>query len=162
MKIALDECRSLSTEFLNTSVNIRNLTVQTENSASYHSEVTSNQSVIGLECKINRKDEEQKDESFSIWLECEYDTSRAFAKNVSEDVQSKYVLSDMKSVTISTIPQCSEILVSGPKARKIDCHENTVTFVANPEDKEFIVRAPGFKPVHLTQLQTYTEIRFEK
>jgi hypothetical protein len=162
-RIAMNQCRSLVTDFLQTTFHIQSLTVQTNYNSSYHSEVSSDQGVSGLECVGKRKDEVEHNGTVSIWIECDYDTSKVKVKDGAEQQKTSIVTSDVRSMTISTVPICKDIVIGGKRARTIDCAgSNPVSLVVYPEDTSIILRATGYKPVHLTDLNSTTEVRFEK
>jgi hypothetical protein len=162
MRLALDQCRSLATEFLKTSFTVRSLTVQTNHDSSFHSEISSSNNLTGLECKIIKKEEAEKDGVATVALDCEYDTSKLTITSIAQRPVSDVNSSVVRSIVLSSIPICSDIVLTGLRARTIKCSVNPLRLTLYPEDKEVIIRADGYKPIHLERLEQVMEVRFEK
>lgn len=82
---AIDQAKSTAAEQLNGSAYVRSMSIETEKTASFHSEVSSTKKVEGLVCKPLSEYVDQKEGVFSIWLKCEFDTKKAKVVAVNED-----------------------------------------------------------------------------
>jgi len=82
---AIDQAKSTAADQLNGSAYVRSMSIETEKTASFHSEVSSTKKVEGLVCKPLSEYVDQNEGVFSIWLKCEFDTKKAKVVAVNED-----------------------------------------------------------------------------
>ncbi len=83
-RAAIDQAKATAADQVNGSADIRSLSIETEKSASFHSEVSSIKRVNNLVC--NPKDDyfEEKNGSFTVWLKCEFDLSKSRVVTITE------------------------------------------------------------------------------
>lgn len=170
---AIDQAKSTAAEQINGSANIQSMSIETEKTASFHSEVSSTKKVEGLTCKPLNEYVEDKEGSFTVWLRCEFDLKKARVQMVDETPRSsnespasgKVVGKSIEIVgngisasrvtpgtisrgenrhlILSVVPSCESILVRGKQSRTISCKSNPVTVMLLPTDKEMIIRGPA-------------------
>lgn len=81
---AIDQAKSTAANQINGSASVRSMSIETEKSASYHSEVFSAKKVEGLICQPDREYSEERGGSYSVWLTCKFDVSKARVVSVEE------------------------------------------------------------------------------
>lgn len=177
-KFALDSCLTTAANQVNSNFKVTSLSLETEKSVNFHSEVSSNKTVTGLVCNPQSEYSEEKDGQHFVWLKCIYDTSKAKVVSVAEKmnladesksqsiVQAKkttsyirtygksveqkgIVQSSMRSIALTSIPRCDSVLIRGAKPRSVNCEEMPLTLTVLPDDREIIVRSSGFLPKHI-------------
>lgn len=163
------------------SLKVRSLSVETEQDGGFHSEISESKQVTGLACKPLREATEELDSGVRIWVQCRYDLGLARFeapakdddepkpvtsskelvqdptslgirnRNSSELKRGRRISSDVKVLTISSVPPCSSILVRSSKPRVVRCKQNPISFQIQPGDTELIVRASrkGYLPKHI-------------
>ena len=162
IRLAINQCRSLAVNQLNTSFTVNSLSVETERSVGFHEEVTSNEQVSGLDCEIKDQYEAKTDTGVDAWVLCKMSVSKAKiapVKNFSADVQNEasdrhidkkeIVQSRNKQLIVSSVPHCETILIRGKLTKLVRCDSNPQTVMVEPSDKEIIIRASGYRPKHV-------------
>jgi hypothetical protein len=158
---ALKSCQLNASQFFKSKIKVKSLSVETEKSVGFHQEVTSDDEFSNLICDPTKDELEETDSQYSVWIECKFDLNKASVthtdkpegppnnKNLNElelikikdtsDQQSKYIF-------ISIIPKCESILVKGTFSRVVECSQNPLKIQIKDGDKEFVIRAKGYKP----------------
>lgn len=172
-RLAIDQAKGTAAEQINGSANIQSMSIETEKSVSFHSEVSSTKKVEGLTCKPSNEYVEDKEGSFTVWLRCEFDLKKARVQMVDETPRSSNESPASKKdvgksieivgkgpsasrvapgttsrgenrhLILSVVPSCESILVRGKQSRSISCKSNPVTVTLLPTDKELIIRGPA-------------------
>lgn len=170
IQVATNQCRSIAADHINGSFNIKTLSLETEQSVGFHSEVTTNYRVNGLFCDVQNQSCKEED-SFTCWLRCKFDVSLAKIVPIMEperkpaseveltnnaghtiDFPAEYVKAGLnihsknKQIIITSIPKCQNIIVRGKMNTIFKCDSNPKTIVIYPDDYEIVVRAKGFIP----------------
>ncbi|MBS1983227.1 MAG: hypothetical protein JST16_03565 [Bdellovibrionales bacterium] len=170
---ALDHCRSSAADQLATSVKVRSSTIQTERDAALHQEISTAAEIKNFPCRTLREELEEAGSGIRLYLQCEFDLSKTETRDIEAPksnpqeasarlqeatkpkssslgpLKIRSVASQLKRITISSIPMCDDLLVRGPSPRVIRCDTNPQPLVLQPNDEEVIVRAAGFIPQHL-------------
>lgn len=167
---ALRGCKSTAASQVIDSVRVKNVSVETDESSAFHSEVIQNANVHGLTCIPKNEAIEEGDGSYMVWVRCEFDLSKASYDNVpdAEPIESKsgsvikggsdqtkagshfktgrYETDKQTRLDVSTVPPCESIIVRGTKSRSFKCSRNPETVILVPGDSEIILRAKGHQP----------------
>jgi len=179
---ARENCLIAASQQLTTTVHARSVAAESEKGIVFHSEVAEEQHYKGLTCVPGREFIEESQSQSRVWLECTFNLKKA--KLVSADdkptdsdakvkaswvsVQSdqsiaapdamknsgRYISSELKTITISVVPRCDDILIRGEKpVRVVKCASDPVTVTIGSDENEVIVRAAGFLPkiIHLNE-----------
>jgi hypothetical protein len=175
IRLAVDQCKALATQQLSSDFQVKSLSVETEQMAAYHEEVTASHNVSGLTCDIQKQYEAKINDSQEAWVQCRIDIAKAkiepenkFSANVQNDTSDRHidkkeiVQSQNKQLIVSSIPACQSVLISGKLTRVMRCVSNPMTVMVEPSDKEIVIRAEGYQPKHVTlsgdrKLATETE-----
>lgn len=158
---ALKSCQLNASQFFKSKIKVKSLSVETEKSVGFHQEVSSDDEFSNLICDPTKDELEETDSQYSVWIECKFDLNKASVthtdkpegspnnKNLNElelikikdtsDQQAKYIF-------VSIIPKCESILVKGTFSRVVECSQNPLKIQVKDGDKEFVVRAKGYKP----------------
>lgn len=173
-KQALQECRNSAVSQLQTDFSQKSLTIETEQTSSFHSETVTDQHYSGVDCEILKSQtEDSQDEGVTrVFIKCRFDLSKAKVSikptkenqpqateklvPKMEDSRSESVVafdtpterSSKQQLTISSIPKCDTILFRG-SGRSVKCDSNPITVLILPADIEIIVRKNGLKPKHI-------------
>lgn len=163
---ALGECRTLANEYLSHEIKIESATIQTDKDTSYHSIVESNSTVKNLICDtLNEFTEEEQGQNTS-YLRCKFDLNKVKVKsaptevgeNVSSlsEIKSKKIIQnsnnieiaepDRRSISLSVVPKCEDILITGQRSRTIKCHSNPVQLLIYKTDRKITIRVKDHKP----------------
>lgn len=170
---AKDSCLSSALRQAKTVFKVKTLTVETETAVGLHQEVESELQISGLTCKPINEDIQESDSQVKIWIQCRFDLSLAKIEGNSakketqsldfgDSVKNRKELSKLKSkanprshnissaerkvLTISSVPQCTSLLIEGKSPRVQACTENPLSVVLNEGDLRIIVRAAGYQP----------------
>lgn len=171
---AKDGCLSSASRQVITQFNVKTLTVETETSVGLHQEVSSDQLVSGLSCRVNKEEIVQSESQFKIWIQCEYDLSKAKSEstqpvitkataNSGDPISNRKELKEIKVKSIQTnsknifsngnrtliiksIPQCESVLVEGTQPRIKVCSNNPTSITLLKGDARLIVRAKNYQP----------------
>lgn len=170
---ALDRCRSSAADQIATSVKVRSSTIQTERDAALHQEISTAAEIKNFPCRTLKEEIEQAGSELRLWLQCEFDLSKTETKELDapksdpreanahlQDLKNpkssalgplkvRSVASQLKRITISSIPMCDDLLIRGASSRVVRCDANPQPLVLQPNDEEVIVRAVGFIPQRL-------------
>lgn len=176
-KGALQSCRNSAIAHLQTNLIQKSLVIETESNVGLHSETIQQASYSGLDCKQDKEkiEDNKQDGVTTVFLRCVFDLSKAKVAAIEEPAESQMESADLiknktdasalpvsqfsrsknkieksenKHLVISTIPVCDSIVVRG-RPRTIKCDSNPITLLIFPEDREIILRAPGYKPKHI-------------
>jgi hypothetical protein len=168
---ALDSCRLSARQQLASNIEVRSLTIQSENSAGFHEEVTENGDYDGLICVPSKDEVEETDGGYRVWIQCRFDLAKVkvhrpekIAEPQSSPSSSKSLgtlqsvsghgrdLHDADNFTlmISVVPKCDSLLIRGKKPRQVACDANPMKVVLDLTDKTILVRAAGFHPKTIT------------
>lgn len=175
-KDALDSCKLSARQQLVSSIKVKSLTIQTEQSSGFHEEISENTQYSGLTCTPNKDEVEDLDGSYRVWMQCKFDLSKVSVVTQSDTIQEvpssnisgdsvknrdslvsveqrqliskdpQYLTNDQSTLSLSSIPACESLVIRGPKGRVIQCTENPIAIILNQTDEEIIVRANGYKP----------------
>ncbi len=182
----LQECRNSAISQLQTDFSQKSLTIETEQTTSFHSETVIEHNYSGVDCDVLKSHiEDSKDDGVTrAYIKCRFDLSKAKVTNspekeslpqstdklVSKVEDSKFeqvkiydnpvARSDRQQLTISSIPKCDSILFKG-SGRTMKCESNPITVLVFPDDTEIIIRKNGFKPKHV-ELSTDRKIKESK
>ncbi len=150
-KVAINSCQSSAVDILADSVTFKSLIVQTEKDASLHSESSYSLSAKNLRCKPLAESVEQGEGFYQVYMKCSFDLKTVQTVPIEYDNNTprmpSSIVAETKSITVSTIPQCEEILVRGDKPRVIKCSSNPTAFVLDATDSELIFRKSGKVPI---------------
>ena len=191
---AIESCQSSAGQQLLTNIRVKSLSVETEKEVAFHQEISDEAQFSNLRCNPLKEKINDTDQQVKLWLLCEFDLSKAKAiplnskndpteakttnngiiknKDDLERVTAKYgrgktgryLSGQQKTITISVVPQCTDLLIRGEEpSRTIACHENPVTVVVDQADTEIIVRASGYMPKTLSlskrkEVEDYAEV----
>lgn len=158
---AVKSCQHSASQYFNTKIKIKSLTVESEKSVGFHQEISSDDEIKNLICEPSKDQIEEFDSQFKIWIECKFDLNKVVVKNVIKDDSppDNKTLSALESsritktadiqdkvVFISSVPKCESLIVKGNSARTIQCSKNPLKIKIKESDIEIIVRANGYKP----------------
>lgn len=162
---ALENCaRTVSTQ-LSSTATVKTISIETEKSVAFHSEVFSEKSISGLKCDVLKDEVETTAQGITVWIKCKYDLSKVFVQErqsppISADKQEQNIaikqtknnlrsdrkVSKQTFVQVGSVPMCSTILIRGSKPRMIQCPNNPTDIGIENGDEEIIVRAEGYQP----------------
>jgi hypothetical protein len=172
-KEALRACGASAASYLQTEVEFKTLTVQTETDAALHQEAREEVSVTGLECRTVRDKVEVIAGSTVVWLQCKYslddlsvskNTTLSNAQSDARPIKSRgssasSVRSTQRSIVISSIPGCDSILVVGKAGRIVRCKTNPVRISVGEDDVEITIRSKNHVPKTVRLDQGHETIR---
>jgi hypothetical protein len=169
-RMAHKSCVSSAADFINDSFTVNSTSVQSEKDVALFDEVSSNKRFDGLKTNSLTEYSENKGDSISVWLKCDFDLASVHqqtgATNIpvvspratiarepasvaaasSFEVGSNSA-SDVKRVMLSVSPLCDTVLVTGgSKPRIIRCDHNPVAVIVEPGETKLVITAPNFKP----------------
>ena len=164
---AIAACKSGASEYLSKKVEFKNLIIETEKDVALHSESISHVVTEGLICIPGHEEVQENRDSFTVWIQCKFDLNHAASKEVRSDSQSAQtgssiksakeievrqlaslqdkVESRSKSISVSSIPACDDILIKGLASRIVKCDKNPISLVVTKSDTEVIVRKSQYK-----------------
>jgi hypothetical protein len=148
-KSAINGCQASAAQQLQHRISIKSVSVETESDVGFHQEVTESTSYSGLTCVPQNEEVEEKDAGFRVWLRCRFDLSKAKSENTDgapADATSVVRSADRRVLSITTVPQCTTLLIQGAKARVQVCNHNPLAIVIQPGDQSIIIRATGYQP----------------
>ena len=158
---ALKSCQLSASQFFNSKVKIKSLSVETEKSVGFHQEVSSEDELSNLICDPIKDELEETDSQFSVWLQCKFDLNKIKTKpimkitataikedtNLAYSKPSKFISTNSnRTLFLSTVPKCESIIIKGERSRTIDCKSNPVELSLYESDVEMIIRAKNYKP----------------
>lgn len=149
IRVAIGACKSIATEFISGTYNIKTLSIETEETAGFHSEVAARYDVQGLNCQVDRQFEEEIDEISHAWMRCRFDSSLAKIVPLLGNRKLASTSSKNKQLIFSSIPDCTSLVIRGKMDRMLKCKANPQTLLIYPTDSEIIVRAVGRAPKHI-------------
>lgn len=160
-KDAIHSCQITASQFLKTKINVKSLSIQTENSSGFHEEVTQNYSIEGLTCLPQKDEAFEENGAFRIWIKCNFDLSQtiveADSKTIDYKDQSKTNTLEViqinkkenylsKFILISVVPKCDSMIIKGTQSRIIDCRNNPMKIQIAGSETEILIRAKNYKP----------------
>jgi hypothetical protein len=146
---AQDQCRSIAANHLGGSFKVKTLSVESEEDAGFHQEVTAKNEVHGLFCNVDKSFEEEIDGSYHVYLRCKFDTTlvKVIPRVKSSEYAAKMPMkSPRRTLIVSTVPQCSSILVAGDIVKMVRCTGNPQVVTVDGSTKHIVVRAKGYQP----------------
>lgn len=166
---ALNECKTIAAEYLTHEIRVQNTTIQTERDSALHSSVTSDSKITDLNCVPLREESLSTGNQETVYLQCKFDLNQAKVKSEQgqlkdggaeqrlealatgkpksvPEITDRYIASDKRTVSVSTVPKCSSILIQGKFPKIINCKSNVVSILIEPGDTEIILRAKGKLP----------------
>lgn len=167
-------CKASAASKLTTDGHVKAVTVETEHDVGFHQEVTEQVHYLNLGCTPEREEVEGGDGQYTVWLRCRFDLSKAKVADTDDEPEYKAAgttsvvpsshqkaqlkvhqnqTSESMSLSISTVPQCDDLLISGAKPRVVRCDSNPVNVVVEPGDTKALIRAKGYQP-STVELQT--------
>jgi hypothetical protein len=161
-KDAINNCLVSARQFLNSEINIKTLSTETEKSVGFHQEIEESGLIKKLVCTPKRDETIEKDSQFQVWIECQFDLRAVVHTSTNEVSESRNPVerdnlttvkaspivktdSDNFEVTLMVVPKCDSVLIRGKKLRSINCDSNPLKIVADNLDTQIIVRANGFQ-----------------
>jgi hypothetical protein len=181
---AIRHCKASAAEQLGTKVQVQSLSVRSDNSAGFHQEISQSGNYEGLICSPKNTYTQPEDGHYRFWIQCEFDLSKAklatgdanqesaaqahtaeervgALSSSTRDVKklkstAAYDQSETRTVSIISVPACEDMMIQGPKARVIKCHDNPNDVGTFGEDTDILVRRAGYasKTVSLSDLRT--------
>lgn len=171
---ALNQCRSIASEHLKGySFKSQSLAVEDNESASLHSEVSSNVQVVGLgPCdSIHETTEGSESDGYKVYIECRFNTAKAkviaateekptqseelkaenSAKNINSDFMpatkdisvQKDIESENHHLLLTTVPMAKSVIIRGARPRTVRIDSNPKMILIYKDDQELIVRGPN-------------------
>jgi hypothetical protein len=170
---ATESCHSSATQQLKTNITVKALSVETERDVAFHQEVSQEtQFYEGLSCLPEKEAVETQGNSFRVWLMCRYNLEKvkivtkpseanaeprsgSMIENKGELTKvnesgraiatGRYLKDKNRTLTIASIPPCSELIVRGNKpAKVVQCVANPMPVIIGPDESEIVVRARGY------------------
>lgn len=159
-------CKASAASKLTTSGQVKSVTIETEGYADFHQEVREQVRYENMTCMPEKEEIEESGPQITVWLRCRFDlskvTSQTIERNDTSDstdrndpqlsdrqVRAKagnIQKSDARSVSVASVPPCTDILISGSKPRTIECSGNPVNLVVDQDDTTMMIRAKGYIP----------------
>lgn len=172
---AMQSCKSSALAQMQTSARVKSVTIETESDIAFHQEVSETLRYKGLNCIPLHESVEQTDVSTTVWLKCKFDLAKARVspaieaenpdqqdissqvsnkdtaesmpiRDIPKDKTQRQISSDQRVLSISSIPQCTTLLIRGNNPRVVKCNENPMAIVLMRGDREIIVRADRLLP----------------
>lgn len=164
-KQALSNCRSSAIDQLPTITRFKSTVIETESAVALHSESETNVAIKNLHCVQRKEQIEETESSFTAYILCDFDLSKTelteadvkssphktaagleqFAEKPVDYSEAERIPASSRSISISTVPQCQDILVRGKKARIVRCTENPISVIFSEADTEIVIRKNGFR-----------------
>jgi hypothetical protein len=164
-QLAIGNCKSSAMDQLPTRTKFQSVIVETDEEVALHSESTTEAIVKNLTCNHRHEETEESESSFTVYLLCDFDLSKTelvnrpldrtnkgvsaglnqFAEKPVDYVEPLRVPANTKSISISTAPQCRDILIRGKRSRIIRCTENPISIIFTEADTELVIRKNGFR-----------------
>lgn len=163
---ALQGCQADASQHLTQTIHIK--------SVNFHQRVESNAVIKNLICDPKKEAVQDHGDHFRVWLLCKFDLKKAEAVSVQEPAkpvptttegivnrgdleqveqpeagtkpESKVQHSTRSTLSIASVPQCSDLLIQGKHPRRIRCRRNPTVVMIEPDDKSVLVRADGYQP----------------
>lgn len=148
-RVAMGQCQSIAAEVISGSFDIKTLSIETEQTAGFHSEVAAKYDVTGLKCKTEKEHSEIIDDIYNTWLRCRFNSSLAKIIPLIKIRQPSAVTSKNRQIIFSSIPECNSLVIHGTMDRMVRCKGNPQTLLIYPTDSEIIVRSSGRIPKHV-------------
>lgn len=175
---ALNQCRSIASEHLrDAKFHINTLSIETEQSAAFHSEQSADLEISGLRVAVEKERTEQGESGeFTTYIKARVDLSKAVAKNIeqqaaSDDGRSSILQekapavsdggaaytpqaitqSQDRLVILSILPAdatCS-LLIRGRWPRIMKCSDQPINVLLRKGDREILIRQKGYRPKRL-------------
>jgi hypothetical protein len=129
---------------LDSEIDIKAASVETEKETAYHSEITRNGSYEGLTCKPENERVEETPDQVIVKFTCRYDLAKV--KRVSKHSDRVPADTGKRIISLATVPYCTDILVRGLTSRVVPCGSNPVRLTLKSSDEAITVRAPKSMP----------------
>jgi hypothetical protein len=164
-KQAISNCKSSATDQLPTNTSYKSVVIETERDIAVHSESASDLVIRNLQCIPRKEEVEEAESSYTVYLLCDFDLGKTevaerrperrgkgisdglnqFADKPVEYTEPIRIPANSKSISISTAPQCQDILIRGSRSRIVRCTENPISIIFSGADKEMVIRKNGFR-----------------
>jgi hypothetical protein len=148
-QLAQDQCRSIAVNQLGGRFNVKTLSMESEQDAGFHQEVTSKNDVYGLFCDVKKSHEEESEGSYHVYLRCQFDASsiKIVPKIQKQEFAAKIPMrSPKRNLIVSTVPQCNSIIVNSDVIRFVRCTGNPQIVSVDESTTHLTVRAKGYQP----------------
>lgn len=162
---AIFNCQRFASEYLAKTIEISVTSVETEKSTSLHSIVQNRITVENLFCDLIKENCTDQDGSSKCMIRCKFDLNKVRTADVKKPdtklnkgndlsdvaerklkISSSYSVGSKKSIRVTTIPSCTDILITGKFSRTVLCKGNVVDLVVGPDDSKIVFRASKYKP----------------
>lgn len=172
-------CKASASSKLATSGKVTSTTVETEGYIDFHQEVREQVQYENMTCVPENEEIEEGDAYLTVWIRCRFDLSKVATKvaepaidkpagqKVDPQVADKQIRaksgivqkSRLRSVSVASVPPCTDILISGGKPRTMECSGNPVNLILEEDDTGLTIRAKGYMPkaIHLEGENLATE-----
>jgi hypothetical protein len=181
---AIRHCKASAAEQVGTKVQVQSLSVRSDTSAGFHQEISQSGSYENLNCSPKDTYSQSEDGHFQFWIKCEFDLSKAklvsdpdlaadnavkghsaqdrvgLLSTSTRDVNklktsAAYDQSETRTVSIISVPACEDLMIRGPKARVVKCHDNPNDAAIGGDDTDILVRRSGYasKTISLSDLR---------
>lgn len=163
-KQAINNCKSSAMDQLPSNTRYKSVIIETERDVALHSESVIEATVGHLQCVSRREEVEEAESSFTAYVLCDFDLSKTkltesppekskedssglsqFAVKPVDYTEPTRIPANSKSISISTAPQCQDILIRGRQSRIVRCSENPISIIFSETDTEFVIRKSGFR-----------------
>lgn len=170
---SMRSCKGTAIQQVVDTAKVKTLSVESDESAAYHSEISQTNNIKGLICLPDKESIEETESGYKIYLKCRFDISKVTVSDAPEEeiinrpnsgsiIKNKAEIETIKSdaattkgnykkssesrLTISSVPACTSIVIRGRKSRSVACNTNPLTVILFDGDTEAILRSNGFKP----------------
>lgn len=164
-KQAISICKSSAMDQLPTKTKYHSVIIETERDLSLHAEAATEAVVKNLRCNPRHEEIVEAESSYTAYLMCDFDLSKTelteakandptqniagrlgqFAEKSVDYTEPIRLPSNSRSISISTAPQCQDILIRGKRSRIIRCTENPISIILAEDDSEVVIRKNGFR-----------------
>jgi hypothetical protein len=163
---AEQSCKASAAGKLSTTGTVSVVTIETEKDIGLHQEVSERISYRNLLCEPENEAVDEGEGHITVWLKCRFNLLAAStaaddspepggATAVTEEAKVTLTpiasgpvsqVSSSTSLSVSVVPACDDILVSGGRPRVVRCDGNPVSVVVTDADSVATVRAKGYQP----------------
>ncbi|OQW48518.1 MAG: hypothetical protein A4S09_04895 [Proteobacteria bacterium SG_bin7] len=162
---AIASCRASAIDETSPTATYKSVTIETDKEVALHNSIESSAEFKNLHCQQLNEQIEELEGQFKIWLKCKFDLNKVVKKETeksistrslidAEKIQERTIASkevvpveeSRKSILLSVIPACDELLIKSSFSRIVTCKENPIQLVVTKSDSEIIIRRKGYKP----------------
>lgn len=131
---------------LESDIDVKGTSIETEKDTVYHSEITRTGSYEGLACKPSGEKIIETSDQVIVTYTCLYDLNRVKRIPKAYDRMPKPYKGETKLIALATVPRCESILVRGLTPRVVQCQANPVMFKLKDTDESITIRAADYLP----------------